>query len=139
MGAFSDSKPLREQVFRGGKCHFLCQHVVLHKRERTGNAVLTFGGRWRSEGVISHGGVSGDERRFDAVELVQVRHLQRTSAGCHVKTQIQSKTFHPSLSLIHTGCVMRDNTRPHSHRTRNAMHNAMQANGTCCHQWECSH
>ncbi len=29
--------------------------------------------------------------------------------------------------------------RPHSHRMRNATHNAMQANGTYCCQWECSH
>ncbi len=33
--------------------------------------------------------------------------------------------------------------RPHSHRTRNATHramrNAMQSNGTCYYQWECSH
>ena len=28
---------------------------------------------------------------------------------------------------------------PNSHGTRNAMRNAMQANGTCCCQWECSH
>ncbi len=29
--------------------------------------------------------------------------------------------------------------RPNSHRTRDAMCNAMQANRTCCHQWEYSH
>ena len=27
----------------------------------------------------------------------------------------------------------------HSHRMHNATHNATQANGTCCRQWECSH
>ena len=32
----------------------------------------------------------------------------------------------------------RKTPRPHSHRTRNATHSATQANGTCCHQWECS-
>ncbi len=42
----------------------------------------------------------------------------------------------PSSEKIHQ---LRDShLRPHSHRTRNAIHNAMQANGTCC-QWECSH
>ncbi len=29
--------------------------------------------------------------------------------------------------------------RPNSQRIRNATHNATQANGTCCCQWECSH
>ncbi len=37
-----------------------------------------------------------------------------------------------------TPCVTRS-FRPRSHRTRNVTHNATQANGTYCHQWEYSH
>ncbi len=43
-----------------------------------------------------------------------------------------------TLSLC--GCkLLARKLRLNSHRMRDATRNARQANGTCCHQWECSH
>ncbi len=50
-------------------------------------------------------------------------------------------SLHSGWISVHIWCepALRCHLRPNSHRMQDTMCNATQANGTCCHQWECSH
>ena len=67
------------------------------------------------------------------------RHFLGNVIGCRVGDCCREQNVYLSGPLMR---ITFGGFRPNSHRTWDATHNATQgnqANGTCCHQWECSH